>query len=90
MSRATSEPLSMFQSTPPARGATIRIIISVLDLRVSIHAPRAGGDNSPTMRLQQLWVSIHAPRAGGDHWPCSPRSPGPVSIHAPRAGGDLF
>ena len=34
-----------FQSTPPVRGATIRLISERhTDMAISIHAPRAGGD----------------------------------------------
>ena len=33
-----------FQSTPPARGATNRIKISIHICKISIHAPREGGD----------------------------------------------
>ena len=33
-----------FQSTPPARGATIINIVVEPDFRISIHAPREGGD----------------------------------------------
>ena len=34
-----------FQSTPPARGATTKNAISEFQHQVSIHAPRAGGDD---------------------------------------------
>ena len=36
--------LTLFQSTPPARGATQLDQQQALDQGVSIHAPRAGGD----------------------------------------------
>ncbi len=62
---------------------------------VSIHAPRAGGDEDTWYILAQRrepgFVSIHAPRAGGRRASdrSSPVDPaGFVSIHAPRAGGD--
>ena len=56
----------LFQSTPPARGATpenwqeqeIRII--------SIHAPREGGDFTSQWIEVKMIISIHAPREGGD------------------------
>ena len=35
---------SIFQSTPPARGATLDFLGTVLDFIISIHAPREGGD----------------------------------------------
>ena len=33
-----------FQSTPPARGATVEDFLTVLAALISIHAPREGGD----------------------------------------------
>ena len=33
-----------FQSTPPARGATVYHVISIRVVVISIHAPREGGD----------------------------------------------
>ena len=35
-------------------------------LRISIHAPREGGDFQRTQHLSELQISIHAPREGGD------------------------
>ena len=35
-----------FQSTPPARGATFRLYFGKIRKRISIHAPREGGDYS--------------------------------------------
>jgi len=55
-----------FQSTPPARGATRKIIFLQCHNIVSIHAPRAGGDAIDCCRIRGICVSIHAPRAGGD------------------------
>ena len=34
----------IFQSTPPARGATMDFFGTILDMVISIHAPREGGD----------------------------------------------
>ena len=63
----TSHLTNKFQSTPPARGATI--INSRLSTRrsISIHAPREGGDLlefNPNKHMGN--ISIHAPREGGD------------------------
>ena len=79
-----------FQSTPPARGATLLSKAHNGLLAISIHAPREGGDSHfPTSRQQLHKISIHAPREGGD---ClrsgSPLAPSWISIHAPREGGD--
>ena len=42
--RFCKDPEAWFQSTPPAREATYRIILLIVFLLVSIHAPREGGD----------------------------------------------
>ena len=56
----------LFQSTPPARGATpARRILRAIH-RISIHAPREGGDISPDTIWRIAYISIHAPREGGD------------------------
>ena len=78
----------LFQSTPPARGATPSINISIAPAAVSIHAPRAGGDFSWYSSISLIVVSIHAPRAGGDSGRRLRSLGFGVSIHAPRAGGD--
>ena len=58
---------SSFQSAPPARGATIvAIFVPVYDHKVSIRAPRAGGDDDRHVVPGTEGVSIRAPRAGGD------------------------
>src|ERR1022692_2786047 len=59
-------PSGMFQSTPPARGATQPLRHNRQNPPVSIHAPRAGGDHMGWSVLRPARVSIHAPRAGGD------------------------
>ena len=78
-----------FQSTPPVRGATLLHRVSYPRCRISIHAPRAGGDGDEITPAQFQKISIHAPRAGGDRFfiflfPFGYK----ISIHAPRAGGD--
>ena len=61
-----SKRLKLFQSTPPARGATI-IAIGVPKLfYISIHAPREGGDLVAVVNAYGDTISIHAPREGGD------------------------
>ena len=55
----------LFQSTPPARGATFESQDVQDVLSVSIHAPRVGGDAEPVNILPSLiGVSIHAPAWG--------------------------
>ena len=80
----------IFQSTPPARGATAGPICRVLGVSIiSIHAPREGGDTvSRTQLPKPFWISIHAPREGGDLSSTVVPRPTTISIHAPREGGD--
>ena len=56
----------LFQSTPPARGATQALIGAVPAGFISIHAPREGGDSYPVEIDPRTEISIHAPREGGD------------------------
>ena len=57
--------------------------------RISIHAPRAGGDGPVGPQGPEGKISIHAPRAGGDFAGLAgPHKNRKISIHAPRAGGD--
>ena len=63
-----TEGYDRFQSTRPARGATVALKAEGVGLIVSIHAPRTGRDAlSDTQRLMLRVVSIHAPRAGRDY-----------------------
>ena len=66
MSISTSFTVTLFQSTPPARGGDQGHGGDRDAGAISIHAPREGGDNP--LNLQELLnsISIHAPREGGD------------------------
>ena len=55
-----------FQSTPPARGATVKNDYPDAFIKISIHAPREGGDSAMFKGLEMSMISIHAPREGGD------------------------
>ena len=55
-----------FQSTPPARGATPRLLRFWVLVEISIHAPREGGDAVQAPDDLRCVISIHAPREGGD------------------------
>ena len=80
----------MFQSAPPARGATAADQEVDASIDVSIRAPRAGGDrdrgggmsgrpkfqSAPPARGATNFLELAHDRIG-------------VSIRAPRAGGDL-
>ena len=59
--------VKLFQSTPPARGATAWEAEEIRTRNISIHAPREGGDDNVDGDLQRKYsISIHAPREGGD------------------------
>ena len=79
----------VFQSTPPARGATDERDNMVLPGSISIHAPREGGDDHDGgVGVAQIVISIHAPREGGDVQLLDVGVDAAISIHAPREGGD--
>ncbi len=81
----------IFQSTPPARGATVTrgCLSSILD--ISIHAPREGGD-SVNLQEDKTWQNFNPrPPRGGRPLELLQVAHGvSISIHAPREGGDLF
>ena len=56
--------------------------------RISIHAPREGGDGPLSNTEQITTISIHAPREGGDSTMVRTSVFQAISIHAPREGGD--
>ena len=85
-----SSRISTFQSTPPVWGATYAFCCNRRTFDISIHAPRVGGDEKPTLLpLILSFISIHAPRVGGDPLQFLPIRLIPISIHAPRVGGDF-
>ena len=57
---------STFQSTLPARGATLVYPRGYGGKKISIHAPREGSDISFPALVQASLISIHAPREGSD------------------------
>ena len=57
---------AIFQSTPPARGATCGAGRCGESAGISIHAPREGGDVVDMAKMPFRMISIHAPREGGD------------------------
>ena len=79
----------IFQSTLPARGATIQVNQSAAVRRISIHAPRTGSDvKGDGKRSDPLYISIHAPRTGSDMEHPNDDNSRRISIHAPRTGSD--
>ena len=80
----------IFQSTPPARGATIRHKRHIVSIRISIHAPREGGDQNICLNCHATacYFNPRPPRGGATSSASSPYSAQNISIHAPREGGD--
>ena len=57
-----------FQSTLPARGATVISYTPSVPAIISIHAPRTGSDGQLATEVGNVEaISIHAPRTGSDH-----------------------
>ncbi len=57
----------VFQSTPPARGATTRCLEVVQLLLFQSTPPARGATGVRFFSIKMhLWISIHAPREGGD------------------------
>ena len=54
-----------FQSTPPARGATLVISTICTELAISIHAPREGGDRNDAVSLHKFHRFQSTPPARG-------------------------
>ena len=80
----------IFQSTPPARGATLisRTVIQTIAFQST---PPARGATITSRESGKQWtISIHAPREGGDHPHDNDSKQNIISIHAPREGGDYY
>ena len=77
-----------FQSTPPVKAATIRVLIKSIEYGISIHAAREGGDSHGRRQAKAAGISIHAAREGGDNIGYCHITQGGISIHAAREGGD--
>ena len=77
-----------FQSTLPARGATIKSSWVFPMTVISIHAPREGSDGLSGIIRDSSLISIHAPREGSDISGEKKRMRYLISIHAPREGSD--
>ena len=82
--------MSVFQSTPSARRATLltSVLIAVVD--ISIHALREEGDKWMLRDLKHGWISIHALREEGDFKPVVFSGVTGISIHALREEGDAY
>ena len=78
-----------FQSTPPARGATIPYYKKKSRILISIHAPREGGDSNAMLhRAIMSDFNPRPPRGGRRNSLSTLGGKTIISIHAPREGGD--
>ncbi len=87
---AVADTIKRFQSTLPARGATMGALDMGLTEDISIHAPRTGSDEIPSASPSAATISIHAPRTGSDHPRWEFFQADNISIHAPRTGSDVL
>ena len=79
----------IFQSTPPARGATYWGVKKKGDGSISIHAPREGGDAYLLMSIPpNKHFNPRPPRGGRLLYLDDCVEGREISIHAPREGGD--
>ena len=80
----------IFQSTPPARGATYALSRQTYQRVFQSTPPARGATATGDDDDEEGLISIHAPREGGDVYgvvrDCYPLI---ISIHAPREGGDV-
>ena len=58
--------------------------------KISIHAPRVGGDVSVGLRTRTMWIFQSTPPVwGATNLSYMVQADLPISIHAPRVGGDI-
>ena len=89
MQPAEPEEPAQFQSTPPARGATVQASAVCQGVTFQSTPPARGATVCYRYTTPQYLISIHAPREGGDLSPRVADRSAFISIHAPREGGDL-
>ena len=86
---STNKNAISFQSTLPARGATVVVKVPICRAAISIHAPRTGSDEHdlsvPCLR-RQFQSTLPARGATGRRAQDGRRHA--ISIHAPRTGSD--
>ena len=80
----------LFQSTLPARGATIHPMQLDAPRHISIHAPRTGSDeNGAHVGDPSSLFQSTLPARGATVISYTPSVPAIISIHAPRTGSDI-
>ena len=77
-----------FQSTLPARGATVSLQPSGKPHLFQSTLPARGATHGTGLQSNRDWISIHAPRTGSDMRRTDAHVLTGISIHAPRTGSD--
>ena len=76
-----------FQSTPPARGATVKMKVRRWSMSISIHAPREGGDgNAVEVPFSSSDFNPRPPRGGRLTWACAKSLYCDFNPRPPRGG----
>ena len=83
--------ITIFQSTHRVSDATTTVLKQVLEIMISIHAPRERCDeNGLDTENTPIPISIHAPREQCDVRDMPTAFATAISIHAPRERCDLL
>ena len=80
---------SLFQSTPPVRGATDIIAALASGIGISIHAPREGATVPWWQYAEKQQFQSTPPTRGATWVHPEGRFAVVISIHAPHEGGDF-
>ena len=81
----------LFQSTPPARGATYGLVHKLRLFPISIHAPREGGDRAArNSGRRSVDFNPRPPRGGRLSTVTMMQYRGGISIHAPARGATFL
>ena len=78
-----------FQSTLPARGATLTGTPDSRAFLFQSTLPARGATKRHPQKPSKRSISIHAPRTGSDERTVDYSRSGTISIHAPRTGSDV-
>ena len=84
-------PILRFQSTPPARGATLPLVLSLVRLtNFNPRPPRGGRHIMREVERNILLFQSTPPARGATTGSILHSTSTKISIHAPREGGDIF
>ena len=79
----------LFQSTLPARGATVMLLSVLPAPAISIHAPRTGSDRRKKSSSRTRWnFNPRSPHGERRMYGLTGKVVRDISIHAPRTGSD--